>query len=139
MNIAGRRRAARKNAGVRSAAEAANHYGWKSPTYAAHENGTRGIKLEDIEKYAKAFRADACGIAFGVETKSQRIAGVREPVLKEVIKFVLQHDGAKSTSPDEVAELIIDLCHYVTQSGEGGLGQIVDFEMHRRAAQRRSP
>ena len=137
MNIAERLRAARKDAGFRSAAEAANQHGWTPPTYAAHENGTRGIKIEDIEKYAKAFRTDPCGIAFGVETRSQKIAGVREPILKEVIKFVLQHDGAKSTSPEEVAELVIDLCHYVNQSGEGGLGQIVDFEMHRRAAQGR--
>lgn len=135
MDISNRLRQARLGAGYRSAAEASQKFGWTAPTYAAHENGSRVPKTSDIEKYASAFRADPCYITYGIETSSPRIAGVSDNTLRQVVEYVLEHDGARTAAPREVAELIIDLCHYVSQSGEVGLGQIVNFEMRRRAAQ----
>ncbi|MDO6485814.1 helix-turn-helix transcriptional regulator [Shimia thalassica] len=135
MTIPNRLKEARIAAGFRSAREAADSFGWTGSTYAAHENGTRGIKPSDIEKYARAFRSDPCLIAFGQTTTKSTIAGVPESVLREVIRFVMSHDGAKSASKDDIADLIVDLCHYVRKSGEAGLENIVDFELARRAAQ----
>ena len=50
-----RLRHARIKAGYANAVDAVNAFGWKYPTYNAHENGSRGIKLPDLEKYARAF------------------------------------------------------------------------------------
>ncbi|RBW58431.1 hypothetical protein DS909_06695 [Phaeobacter gallaeciensis] len=135
MEISDRLKQARIDAGFRSAREAANRFNWTGSTYAAHENGTRGIKTPEIQRYAQAFRADPCFIAFGIETQTNPIAGVSEKVLREVVNFVMDHEGAKESSADVLADLIIDLCNYAKQSGETGLGNIVDFEFARRAAQ----
>lgn len=136
MSIAERLKEARLSAGFRSATEAANEHNWTASTYAAHENGTRGVKPQEIQKYASAFRADPCTIAFGVKRDMGKIAGVHDDVLREVVTFVMQHKGTKAAKPEEIAGLIVDLCHYVSQAGEGGLAEIVDFQMHKRAARR---
>ncbi|WP_420719813.1 helix-turn-helix domain-containing protein [Thalassovita sp.] len=135
MDISNRLRQARIDAGFRSASEASNRFGWTAPTYSAHENGSRAPKPKDIEKYATAFRADPCFITFGIEHQPERVAGIGDSALRQVIEFVMEHDGARTAPPREIADLIIDLCHYVSQSGEAGLGEIVNFEMRRRAAQ----
>ncbi|MBR9651893.1 helix-turn-helix transcriptional regulator [Thalassobius aquimarinus] len=135
MEIADRLRQARIESGCRSALEAAQTHGWTASTYAAHENGTRIPKPKDIAKYAAAFKSDPCFITYGTNPQQTRIAGVSESALRQVVKFVMQHEGAKDADEDVIADLIIDLCHYVTRSGEGGLSNIVDFEMRRRAAQ----
>lgn len=54
---------ARKAAGYRSAAEAAEANGWKDGTYRTHEAGTRTIGPDDAEKYAKRFRARGVDIS----------------------------------------------------------------------------
>jgi transcriptional regulator with XRE-family HTH domain len=56
MDISDRLRQARLDAGYASAAEAARRLGMAYPTYAAHENGTRQPKKEEIERYARHFR-----------------------------------------------------------------------------------
>ena len=53
--IGRRLREARKKAGFSSAADAALALGISYPTYAAHENGTRGIGRETQQLYAKRF------------------------------------------------------------------------------------
>src|SRR5690606_19234728 len=50
----------REKAGFRSAMEAAQHFGWGYSTYASHENGSRGMRLDAARKYARAF-----GVAVG--------------------------------------------------------------------------
>jgi transcriptional regulator with XRE-family HTH domain len=50
-----RLREARTKAGLTSARNAALHFGWPVPTYAAHENGSRGFRADALTKYAKAF------------------------------------------------------------------------------------
>ncbi|WP_260080346.1 helix-turn-helix domain-containing protein [Phaeobacter inhibens] len=134
MEIADRLRDARLAAGFRSAAEAAASFGWTGSTYAAHENGTRGCKPADIKKYADAFQADPCFITFGTNTKNPVISGLSDGGLKEVITFVLSHEGAAAANPRDIADLVIDICDYVRQSGDGGLQNVVDFAFHRRAA-----
>ncbi|MBI1621475.1 helix-turn-helix domain-containing protein [Aquamicrobium zhengzhouense] len=46
---------AREKAGFRSAADAAQNFGWGYSTYASHENGSRGLRLDSARKYARAF------------------------------------------------------------------------------------
>ncbi|UWQ30904.1 helix-turn-helix domain-containing protein [Leisingera sp. M523] len=134
MEIADRLRDARIAAGFRSAAEAATSFGWTGSTYAAHENGTRGCKPADIKKYADAFQADPCFITYGAHTKSPVISGLSDGALKEVITFVLSHDGADTANPRDIADMVLDICDYVRQSGDGGLQNVVNFAFHRRAA-----
>lgn len=47
---------ARERAGFGNATDAAKAYGWSIPTYISHENGTRGMRYDVAEKYAKALR-----------------------------------------------------------------------------------
>jgi hypothetical protein len=55
---ASRLKQARELAGYATGSAAAEAFGWKYPTYQGHENGTRGIRPDNIEKYASAFRVD---------------------------------------------------------------------------------
>ena len=50
-----RLRIARKRKKIDSAQQAAERFGWRVSTYQSHENGNRGFKRKDAEKYAKAF------------------------------------------------------------------------------------
>lgn len=62
----GRLRYARETlAKIGSAAEASRKLRMQYPTYAAHENGTRGIKPHEVEKYAKAFKVDREWLLWG--------------------------------------------------------------------------
>lgn len=51
-------RRARIKRGYATAADAARAFGWNTVTYTSHENGTRGIKIDAAERYAKAFNID---------------------------------------------------------------------------------
>ena len=53
--IGNRLKAARKAVGFSSANDAAAALGINYPTYAAHENGTRGINRRALERYSKYF------------------------------------------------------------------------------------
>lgn len=67
--IADRLRKARIKAGYESAAAAARAFGWQASTYAAHENGTRGIKLETLEIYAKKYRVPLEWLTHGIDNQ----------------------------------------------------------------------
>ncbi|MCV0408911.1 MAG: helix-turn-helix domain-containing protein [Rhizobiaceae bacterium] len=54
--IARRLKEARTSADFKSAREAADSLGVAYPTYAAHENGSRGIEVEAAIHYARRFR-----------------------------------------------------------------------------------
>lgn len=74
-----RLRDARKKAGYKSASEAARHFGWTDSTYRHHENGTRGIKRDEMKKYSSAYRVPIDWLLFG------RTAGAAViPVLGDV-------------------------------------------------------
>lgn len=49
---------ARVSAGFESARHAADQFGWSYSTYVSHENGQRGLKLDALKKYARAFRVE---------------------------------------------------------------------------------
>jgi len=52
-----RLRLAREKAGFKTATDAAKRFSWSVTTYRAHENGQNGLKNENAERYARAFRA----------------------------------------------------------------------------------
>lgn len=56
---------ARKRAGYDDASSAARAFGWKPPTYLAHENGSRGLPYKRAIQYAKAFRVTAAWLMSG--------------------------------------------------------------------------
>lgn len=60
-----RLRAARKEKGFESAAEAARNFHWSVSTYSGHENGNRGLKQTAAQKYAKAFGVSPEWLLFG--------------------------------------------------------------------------
>jgi DNA-binding XRE family transcriptional regulator len=51
--------------GFENAADAARAYGWPVTTYQAHENGSRGLKIDVARRYAKAFNSSAAYILTG--------------------------------------------------------------------------
>lgn len=56
---------ARKKAGFESARAAAQAFGWKESTYAAHENGQNGIKPDIASRYSRAFRVSPAWLLTG--------------------------------------------------------------------------
>lgn len=71
--IGERLKRARELAGFSTATDAAETFGWKAPTYLAHENGTRGTPLDKVRTYADRFRVDFNWLATG---KGQPRGGV---------------------------------------------------------------
>lgn len=66
MNSPGTRlKALRTSAGYETAIAAVQAFGWNYPTYASHENGSRGVPTGAAEKYARAFHSTAQYILFG--------------------------------------------------------------------------
>lgn len=60
-----RLRKLRERRGFETAADAARAYGWPVTTYQAHENGSRGLKLDVAQRYARAFGSSAAFILTG--------------------------------------------------------------------------
>lgn len=56
---------ARERARFDSASDAADAFGWAYPTYAAHENGSRGFRADTAQRYAKAFGVTAQWLLYG--------------------------------------------------------------------------
>lgn len=69
-NLSDRLRRARLDAGFKSAADAAEAFGWHVVTYRAHENGGRGVRIETLERYAAAFRVSPQWLITGKADKS---------------------------------------------------------------------
>src|SRR4051812_36003144 len=60
-----RLRKARIDAGHKSARRAAQRFGWKESTYAAHENGQNEYDPETAERYGRAFKKPAAWLLTG--------------------------------------------------------------------------
>lgn len=75
-----RLRQAREMAGLGSAADAARRLGMDYPTYAAHENGTRGFNKDQAAKYARAFRINILWLLYGLGTPGG--VGLEQQVLE---------------------------------------------------------
>lgn len=56
---------ARFAAGFETAQDAVTRYGWTYSTYSGHENGSRGVRGEALERYARAFGVDPGWLQFG--------------------------------------------------------------------------
>lgn len=77
---ADRLRKARIARGFDSPTAAARHFGWSEVTYRAHENGTRGLRIEAAKRYARAFRVPlgellGTGAGGSVATESIPVVG----------------------------------------------------------------
>ena len=99
MTIHERLKAARRKAGYASAAAAAKAFGWPVGTYSCHENGSRGIKLDVVERYARAFEVDLVWLLHGGETPTFGARLVRN--LREAMRAKLD--------PDEPHTLLVAL------------------------------
>lgn len=65
-----RLKALREKKGFETAADAARAYGWAVTTYQAHENGSRGIKLDAARRYASVFNSTPAFILTGQSASS---------------------------------------------------------------------
>lgn len=98
--IGERLRQARKHAGFNSAAEAAESLGVRYPTYAGHENGTRGVPRA-AEKYARRFRVSldwllrGIGAGPGEEQEMLSDRAIDVPLIAKVSAGVLQRDDLR--------------------------------------------
>lgn len=68
--------------GFSTAADAARAFGWPVTTYQAHENGSRGLKLDAARRYAKAFKSSPAFILTAAE-------GGQQPPMKPSVNDVM--------------------------------------------------
>lgn len=66
MERSDRIRIARQKRGYKSASEAARRMSVPVGTYIGHENGSRGIRDEELQKYAQHFRVPLQWLAYGL-------------------------------------------------------------------------
>lgn len=95
-----RLREARKGAGFRSAKSAAIMLRVPYPTYAGHENGSRGIKDAELIEYSKAFNVPLSWLAFGSSKIYRRI------VLPLIALFGQPDEMSKSRQKDFALGLV---------------------------------
>lgn len=72
MDIHQRLKIARERRGYASATKASEAMGIAYGTYAGHENGSRGIKNQDIIRYAEFFRVPVAWLQFGEGTEPDK-------------------------------------------------------------------
>lgn len=70
--ISSRLRQARTDAGFGDASAAAKAFGFTYPTYAGHENGSRGLKRDALTRYARAFNVSLEWLMTGRGAKSRK-------------------------------------------------------------------
>ena len=87
-----------------TAKNAARAYGWNEYTYAAHENGQRGMKVNVAEKYASAFGSTASYILTGANGGApngiSQVIGV--PTVARVSAGAFREDGGLQGGADVV-------------------------------------
>ncbi len=83
MDVHGRLRETRENAGYAFAKEAARAFGWNENTYSSHENGNRGVSATAAKKYAAAYGVSLDWLLEGKGESRKRT----------------RHGSAQSTSP----------------------------------------
>lgn len=81
-----RLRDARIKAGYDNATDAAKAYSLGVSTYISHENGTRGLKPDVAERYAKAFRVPAEWLLYGKGRKP--VAPLETPKTVPLVGYV---------------------------------------------------
>ena len=79
--IAERLKQTRIRRGYEYPKDAADAFGWNKNTYKSHENAQRGIPIETLEQYARAFRVRPEYLAFGAEQEVQMPDPQHVPVI----------------------------------------------------------
>ena len=114
---ADRLKKARISAGYEKASEDARAFGWKEPTYLGHENGSRGIKEDNVKVYAQAFRVRPEWLWGGMgEMKSE--TPMSAPFFKEFSKVFPKLSTSVHDKMTFVGELDLQVC--------AGAGAIVE-------------
>lgn len=101
-STADRLKFARNEAGFKRAVDAANAMGVSYPTYAAHENGSRGITPEMLSKYAAKYRVTVDWLLNG-KSAHKKAAETVTPV--RLISWV---SAGGLTQPDITPEIFDD-------------------------------
>lgn len=76
---------ARELRGYATPTEAAEAFGWSAVTYRSHENGTRGLKPEVADRYAKALRVAAAWILYGDGIEPETDGAPPQPAQKPYV------------------------------------------------------
>ncbi len=84
---------ARERAGFKTIRQAVDRFGWSYPTYAGHENGSRGFKIDTAQRYAKAYRVPVQYLMFG--TTKEQLEATLEGAFSSRPKpdFAIHRDG----------------------------------------------
>jgi phage repressor protein C with HTH and peptisase S24 domain len=106
MEMHERLKYARESAGFESARQAAEAMSVPPATYASHENGTRGIKIEDFKQYARRFRVAPEWLAFGVDAKGRDLTVSNFPSVPRYKARLSAGFGAINDENQEVADYI---------------------------------
>ena len=69
MTMNERLRHARIAAGFATATDAIEYCGWKGSTYRAHENGQNNFKVDDADRYGKAYGVSIAWLLIGDDTQ----------------------------------------------------------------------
>ena len=83
----------RIKAGFKTAASAATYLGIPYGTYSGHENGSRGIRDDELQHYAKTFKVQLYWLAFGEQATRAKLklighAGAKDSLAKGRAKTV---------------------------------------------------
>ena len=109
MDMHERLKEARTSAGFESARSAAEALSIPPSTYASHENGSRGVKLDEIISYARRFRVDPTWLAFGKKNGDAEVSPVRV-------------DTVGAAPNGQALVPVYDV------SASAGFGELVDYE-----------
>jgi len=100
----------RIKAGFKTAASAAAYLGIPYGTYSGHENGSRGIRDDELQQYAKTFKVSLYWLAYGDKATRAKVkvlgtAGSREGLVKTRTKVV--EIDATFPIPQETKAIIV--------------------------------
>ena len=112
-----RLRDARIEFGFKTAAAFARKIGVSTPTYAGHENGSRGFNTNQATYYAEALNVDPVWLVFGRHGEPVSLSGVSLGTLEKVLRKVLTHPVEKDAEPRDISELVIEICEFISKSG----------------------
>lgn len=116
MDRAERLKLARTKRGLETALAAAQRLGVPYGTYSGHENGSRGIKDEDLKRYAEFFRVPLGWLAFGEVSPKVKVAclslgSASQPMSSDARRISLDIQ-VPFYVPDDVEAIRIDTVDY---------------------------
>lgn len=128
---ADRLKLARERAGFETAADAARRFGWRTSTYAGHENGSRGIKPGVGEDYARAFRVPVGWLMYGTGSPDgdETESNVEAVVPAAAVTKLPDGWGAFGGQPEAELPALIPIYNVSAAAGHGavvGEEEVVD-------------